>query len=218
MNAGQSCVAVDYVLAHSSIKPALISAMAECVESFYGSDPYKSGDYARIVNEKQFNRIVRLLNDGKIVIGGQSDRSARYIAPTIISEVRGTEPVMEEEIFGPLLPVLEYDELTEAISAINNKPKPLAIYVFTRNRGLQKRIFNETSSGGGCVNDTVVHETSKHIPFGGIGESGIGKYHGKASFDTFSHQRSIVRNNMLFDLRFRYPPYNGALKWLKMLF
>lgn len=217
MNAGQSCVAVDHVLADRHIRQRLVETMTACIEQFYGPDPYKSEDFCRIVNGNHVDRIARLMQHGTIVTGGRIDRQARYISPTIISDLRGDEPIMEEEIFGPLLPVMEYDDVEEAIARINSGPKPLALYLFSRSRHLQERVLRETQSGGVCVNDTVVQETSKYMPFGGVGESGFGRYHGRDSFLTFSHQRSVIWNNLLFDIPLRYPPYKGSLKWLRRI-
>jgi acyl-CoA reductase-like NAD-dependent aldehyde dehydrogenase len=216
-NTGQSCVAVDYLLAHRRIKQELLELMQKCIRQFYGDDPSQSPDYGRIVNEAHFDRVSRLLQNGKIIIGGQTDRHSRYIAPTVIDGITGSEPIMEEEIFGPLLPVIAYEELSQAISMINDRPKPLALYFFSRNCELQERVLREISSGGGCINDTVIHETTT-LPFGGVGDSGVGKYHGKASFDTFSHTKSIIKKGFLADIMLRYPPYDDHLKWLRKIF
>ena len=217
-NAGQSCVAVDYLLVDRRVKHELLSRIIACLEVFYGKDPSRSPDFARIVNEAHFDRLLALLGQGDVLTGGASDRASRYIAPTVIDDIIGNEPIMEDEIFGPLLPVITYDDLSGAIDFVNVRPKPLALYVFSRDKARQERVLRETSSGGGCINDTVIHETVTGLPFGGVGDSGMGKYHGKASFDTFSHDRSIVRNNFLLDIFLRYPPYRDHLKWLKRLF
>ncbi len=217
-NAGQSCVAVDYLLADARIRHALLDHLARAVTNFYGADPAESPDFGRIVNEAHFDRLARLLGRGRIIVGGRTDRTSRYIAPTIIDDIRGNEPIMEDEIFGPLLPVIEYSDLSDAIAAVNARPKPLALYFFSRDRGKQERVLGETSSGGACINDTVFHETQIRLPFGGVGQSGIGKYHGKASFDTFSHERSIMKNGFLVDIMLRYPPYKDHLKWLRKIF
>ena len=217
-NAGQSCVAVDYLLVDRRIKQELLSRIIACIEEFYGEDPSRSPDLARIVSEPHFDRLLALLGRGEVLIGGRSDRASRYIAPTVIDGITGDEPIMEDEIFGPLLPVLAYDDLSEAIDFVNARPKPLALYFFSRDKARQEKVLRETSWGGGCINDTVIHQTVIRLPFGGVGDSGMGKYHGKASFDTFSHDRSIVRNNFLTDIFLRYPPYRDHLKWLKRLF
>jgi aldehyde dehydrogenase (NAD+) len=217
-NAGQSCVAVDYLLVDRRVKQELLSRIIACIEEFYGEDPSSSPDLARIVTDAHFDRLLALLGPGEVVIGGGSDRAARYIAPTVIDGITGGEPIMEDEIFGPLLPVIAYDDLSEAIDFVNARPKPLALYFFSRDKTRQEKVLRATSSGGACINDTVIHQTVIDLPFGGVGDSGMGKYHGKASFDTFSHDRSIVRNNYLIDIFLRYPPYRDHLKWLRRLF
>jgi acyl-CoA reductase-like NAD-dependent aldehyde dehydrogenase len=216
-NAGQSCVAVDYLLVDRRIKQALLSRILKQVTEFYGEDASRSPDFARIVSEPHFDRLLGLLHAGDIIIGGRSDRAGRYIAPTVIDGIAGTEPIMEEEIFGPLLPVIVYDDLSEAIEFVNSRPSALALYFFSRNKDRQERVLAGTSSGGGCINDTVIHETVTGLPFGGVGDSGMGAYHGKASFDTFTHGRSIIRNGFLVDVVLRYPPYKDHLRWLRKL-
>jgi len=215
-NAGQSCVAVDYLLVQKGVKQMLLDRMVNCIHQFYGIEPSQSPDFARIIDDNHFTRLSKLLGDGKILIGGKADRATRYIAPTIIDGILGHEPIMQDEIFGPLLPVIEYDDLSEAIAVVNKLPKPLALYFFSRNKGLQDRVLRETSAGGGCINDTVIHESTT-LPFGGAGPSGIGKYHGKASFDAFSHERALIKSGFLFDIPLRYPPYKNHLKWLRKI-
>jgi len=216
-NCGQSCVAPDYLLVRRDIKKPLLERIAAAVQQFYGTDPSQSPDYGRIIDHGHFDRIMRLLGSGTVVIGGTGDRPTRYIAPTILDNITTGDSIMQEEIFGPLLPVLPYDEIDQAIAVVNKMPKPLALYLFSRSRSLQQRILRDTSAGGGCINDVVIQESSDTLPFGGVGESGIGAYHGKLSFDTFSHQRSIIRRGFLFDVRLRYPPYKDHLKWVRKL-
>ncbi len=216
-NAGQSCVAVDHLLVDKRIKPRLLDLIVKHVNEFYGAEPAQSPDFGRIVNDAHFERISHLLGQGKIILGGRLDRLSRYISPTVIDDIRGDEPIMEDEIFGPLLPVIEYENLAEAIAMVNSRPKPLALYFFSRDKKKQAHVLRGTSSGGGCINDTMVHETTC-LPFGGVGESGMGKYHGKASFDTFSQARSIIKSGFLFDMPLRYPPYKDHLKWLRKFF
>ena len=217
LNAGQTCVAPDYLLVNQKIKPNLVAAIKNCIQQFYGEQPANSPDYARIVNEKQFNRLVQLLSDGKIIVGGETNADDRYIAPTVMENVSLESPLMQEEIFGPILPVLEYEEITEAIALINSRPKPLALYLFTNNKTKQEQILQATSSGGVCINDTIVQFSVSELPFGGVGNSGIGSYHGKASFDTFSHYKSVLKKSFRFELNLRYAPYRGKLKQLKWL-
>lgn len=214
INAGQTCIAPDYLLVDSTIKPDLISAMKTCIKEFFGENPANSPDFARIINLKQFYRLESLLNDGKIIIGGETNPEDKYIAPTILDQVDITAPIMQEEIFGPILPVLEYQNLEEAIAFVNEKPKPLALYFFSRNKDKQAQIIAQTSSGGVCLNETIMHVGVTELPFGGVGDSGIGAYHGKASFDTFSHYKSILSRPFWGDLNWRYPPYQE--KTLKM--
>jgi acyl-CoA reductase-like NAD-dependent aldehyde dehydrogenase len=217
-NAGQSCVAVDYLLVDRSVKDRLLDRIAGTIRRFYGDDPATSPDFARIINADHADRLARLLTAGRLVTGGTVDRAARYIAPTIIDGIRGDEPVMEDEIFGPILPVIAWDDLDDAITFVNRRPDPLALYLFSRDRRTQDRVLARTASGGACVNDTVVHFLVTELPFGGVGDSGMGKYHGKAGFDTFSHERSIVRRGFLPDFLLRYPPYRDHLRIFRKLF
>jgi aldehyde dehydrogenase (NAD+) len=216
-NCGQSCVAPDYLLVHRNSKKPLLERIVAAIREFYGSDPSQSPDYGRIIDDGHFDRIMRLLGSGTVVIGGTVDRSTRYIAPTVLDHIATSDPIMQEEVFGPLLPVLTYDDIGQAIAMVNALPKPLALYLFSRNRELHKRILRETSSGGGCINDVVIQQSSDTLPFGGVGESGIGACHGKMSFDAFSHQRSIIRRGFLFDMMLRYPPYKDHLKWIRKI-
>jgi len=217
-NAGQTCIAPDYVLVHRKIKDTFIEKIIGTLHSFYGENPMMSPDYARIINERHFNRLLQLMKSGWVIYGGNSQRKDLYIAPTIIDQVAPDDPVMQEEIFGPILPLIEYNDIDEAIAFVNQRPRPLALYCFSNNRKIQKRILQETSSGGGCINDTISHIGTQELPFGGIGESGMGGYHGKASFDTFTHQRSILLRSNLLDISLRYPPYRDRVSLLQWLF
>ncbi len=215
-NAGQNCVAVDYVLADRRIKQQLLERVAGHMRKFYGERPETSGDYARIIDEEHFDRLAGFMRQATVYAGGGMERSTCFIEPTILDKVSMKDAVMQEEIFGPLLPVLEYDILPDAIAMVNSLPKPLALYLFSRDRAKQERVLREVSSGGACINDVLIHEAWS-FPFGGVGESGMGKYHGKASFDTFTHERGIMKSSFWFDLKLRYPPYGNALKWIKKL-
>ncbi len=214
-NAGQTCVAPDYLLVQKSIKSVLIEKICEHVKNFFGDNPQQSPDFARLVNYRQFDRLVSLLNEGRILIGGQRDREDRFLAPTLIDEVSPNSKIMTEEIFGPILPVLEYDQISDAIAFVKDRPKPLALYLFSKNKYHQERILKEISFGGGCFNDAILHLSNPELPFGGVGNSGIGSYHGKASFDTFSHRKSILKNSFRFDIKLRYPPYKITLETFK---
>lgn len=207
LNCGQTCIAPDYVLIHRSIKSVFLNKLKENIEQFYGTDPEQSPDYARIVNDFHFQRLLSAIEPQKVVIGGQSNAETCYIAPTVMNDVTWSDRIMEEEIFGPILPVLEYEDLEAAIAQINDRPKPLALYLFTHDRTTQKRVLQTTSSGNVCLNDTVMQIVSEYLPFGGVGESGMGTSHGKMGFDTFSHQKSILQRSFLLDLPLRYPPY-----------
>ena len=216
-NAGQSCVAVDYVLVDRRIKDALVERILDTVRRFYGDDPSISPDYGRIISTAHVDRLAGLLGAGRVLTGGAVDREHRYLAPTVLDDIRGDEPVMADEIFGPILPVVAYDDLDHAVAFAVRHPDPLALYVFSRDRGVQDRVLAGIPSGGACVNDVVVHFTVPGLPFGGTGESGIGSCHGKAGFATFSHERSLLRNGFFADIFLRYPPYRDHLRIIKKL-
>lgn len=217
LNAGQTCVAPDYLLVDRKIKKDLLEHLKQIIQEFYGATPETSPDYARIINQHHFQRLCELLKTGEIVVGGDTNPSDYYIAPTVIDGVSPEEGVMQEEIFGPILPVIEYTNLSEAIAFVNAKPKPLALYFFSNNKQHQNQVLQETASGGACINDTIVQIAFPGLPFGGVGDSGIGRYHGKTSFETFSHQRSVLHKSFWVDLKLRYAPYKGKLKFLKWL-
>jgi len=206
LNAGQTCVAPDYILVKESVKDELVAEMRKYILDFYGENPQNSGDYGRIINEKHFDRLNGLLREGKVIFGGKTNRQKLYISPTLIEEIPDNARIMDEEIFGPLLPILTFGRVSEAVDFINGRPKPLALYIFSRSKEFQQTIISDTSSGGICINDTIVHLTSSKLPFGGVGNSGFGKYHGKAGFDAFSNQKSVLRQTTLFDVPRRFPP------------
>lgn len=215
-NAGQTCVAPDYLLVHESIKEPLLKHMKEAITEFYGDSPLMNSEYGRIVSEKHFLRLSDFLSNGSLRHGGKCDASKLLIEPTLLDDITWEMPVMEDEIFGPIFPILTYDHLDEVISSVNNRPKPLALYLFTQDSQVQRKVLSEISFGGGCVNDTLMHLATPHLPFGGVGESGMGSYHGKHSFETFSHMKSILRQTNKFDFSFRYPGKEG-LKLLRRL-
>ena len=215
LNAGQTCVAPDFVLAERSIHAALVRALKQAVREFYGEDPQKSPDYGRIVNARHFERLSGYLDSGRIVHGGQRDARDLYLAPTLLTEVLADSPAMQEEIFGPILPVLEFEALADALALLRDRPTPLALYLFSQDRATQARVLAETRSGGVCFNDTVTHMVGPDLPFGGLGESGMGAYHGRASFDGFTHQRSVLRRSFAFDAPLRYPPPRVSLAVMK---
>ena len=217
-NAGQTCLAPDYLLVHKTIKSAFIAELKKTIVEFYGDYPRASKDYARIVNEKHFDRIMALLEGTKVIHGGESERKNRFIAPTLVDGATLKDPIMREEIFGPLLPIMSFGKIDDAIAIVNRLPRPLALYYFSKSAKKQEKVLAETSSGGGCINDTVSHVGSQELPFGGIGDSGMGRYHGKSGFETFSHQRGILTRENLIDMKLRYPPYNKRVRLLKVLF
>lgn len=207
LNAGQTCVAPDYLLVHKDVKDKIISAIRDKIRAFYSEDIKKSDGFARIINKNHFQRLSAYLKEGKIILGGNTDEQELFIEPTLIENISENAKIMQEEIFGPILPILEYSEINEVIEFINNRPKPLALYIFSENKKFQDEIINKTSSGGVCINDTIMHLSARDLPFGGVGDSGFGRYHGKAGFTAFSNQKSILHQTTLFDIPHRFPPY-----------
>lgn len=214
-NAGQTCIAPDYLLLHEDIKDRMLQQLQGTIRQFYGDDPQKSYDYSRIIHERRFDTLVRYLSQGKIISGGQHDRRDLFIAPTLIENVGLDQPLMTEEIFGPLLPVYTYRTMEEALAIIHRHPGPLAFYLFTRDKGRQQDWMERLSFGGGCINNTVWHFANPYLPFGGTGNSGIGAYHGKYTFETFSRAKPVLRTPVFIDPAIKYPPFKGKLKWLK---
>lgn len=216
-NAGQTCVAPDYLLVHKSIKAKLIATMKKHLQEMYGDDVQKSPDYGRIISARHYDRIVTLMQDGLVTHGGQQDKNDLFIAPTFVENVDRNMRIMQEEIFGPVLPILEYEHIDEVVNYINAGSKPLALYVYSSNNTIQDKIMEKCSFGGGCINESVMHVGQLRLPFGGVGDSGIGAYHGKASFDVFTHKKSILKKSTLSDLPIKYPPYKNNLPILKKL-
>lgn len=217
INAGQTCVAPDYILVHKSVKEKLLTEMSGYIKEFFGENPEKSNDFPRIINERQFDRLLGLLGSGKIVTGGEYNRAEKYIAPTIIDNITWNDPIMLDEIFGPILPILEFEDLGQVIEMVNSRPKPLALYFFSNNKKHQDRIIDRISYGGGCINDTIMHVASPYLPFGGVGASGMNAYHGRGSYDVFSHKKSVTKKSNSIDVKIRYAPYNDKIKLLKKL-
>lgn len=216
-NAGQMCVAPDYVLVHESKRVQLIEALKKYIPQFYGANAADSDAYGRIINQKQFKRIVSYLSDGTVVYGGKYDEANLYIEPTLLDGVSVDSNIMRDEIFGPLLPILTFSTLEEAKAIINRNPNPLAFYIFTGSSDKEKAWLEAIPSGGACVNTASLHLTNPNLPFGGRGFSGTGAYHGKQSFDTFSHKKSVMKTPTWFDPALKYPPFTGKLKLLKWL-
>lgn len=220
LNAGQTCVAPDYVYVHRKVKEEFQNLLVEEIRRLYSANPKESSDYARIIHSGHFKRLIEFLDNGNTLTGGKADTDAEelYIAPTVLNNISWDDPIMQEEIFGPILPILEFDDIDSIIEEIRNRPTPLALYLFSNSRKSQQKVINAIPFGGGCINDVVAHLGNHNLPFGGQGNSGIGNYHGKASFDTFSHKKSIMKKPTWFDIPLRYPPYKGKLKWLKKFF
>lgn len=217
LNSGQTCVAPDYILVEQSVKGRLCAALEKAYREFYGNDPITNPDYPKIINGQHFERLVSLLEGQKIVSGGRYDRESRKMELTVLDSPDVHSPVMEEEIFGPVLPVLSYETLDEAKQFVNSRPKPLALYLFTRSDEVTRRVMEEIPFGGGCVNDTIVHLVNHGLPFGGVGNSGMGRYHGKFGFDTFTHYKGVLKRGNWLDLPVRYPPYGEKLGLLKKM-
>ncbi|HDK8691795.1 TPA: aldehyde dehydrogenase, partial [Staphylococcus aureus] len=219
-NAGQTCVAPDYILVHESVKDDLITALSKTLREFYGQNIQQSPDYGRIVNLKHYHRLTSLLNSAQmnIVFGGHSDEDERYIEPTLLDHVTNDSAIMQEEIFGPILPILTYQSLDEAIAFIHQRPKPLSLYLFSEDENATQRVINELSFGGGAINDTLMHLANPKLPFGGVGASGMGRYHGKYSFDTFTHEKSYIFKSTRLESGVHLPPYKGKFKYIKAFF
>lgn len=207
-NAGQTCVAPDYILAHESILDKLVAELIRAIVEFYGDDPQQSLEFARIINTKQFDTLIEYLKDGEVVFGGKYDRDQRYIAPTIMKNVSADSAVMQNEIFGPILPILSFNEMDEALKFVQQREKPLAFYLFTEDARTAEKAIAQSTSGGVCINETVNHVAVGGLPFGGVGNSGMGKYHGEWGFKEFSNARALLNHSTSFDPALRYPPYD----------
>lgn len=216
-NAGQMCVAPDYILVHTTVKDLLVQEMKNAISEFYGPDASVNDNYGKIINEKQFDRLSQYLQEGTVIQGGKTDRNKLYIEPTLLEHVTMNAKVMTDEIFGPVLPIIPFTEMSEALAIIEQHKDPLAFYVFTSNKQKEEQWLQSVAFGGGCVNNAALHLTNHHLPFGGRGFSGTGSYHGKFSFDTFSHKKSVMKTPLWFDPAMKYPPMKGKMKLLKWL-
>lgn len=216
LNAGQTCVAPDYICLQKEVKEEFIKYLIESIEEFYGKDPLNNKEYPKIINEKHFQRLVEYLKKDIVFYGGGFDRQKEKIAPAII-EGTWESASMKEEIFGPLLPIIEFDQIEEIVNVLRNKAKPLALYLFTTSKENEERILRDLSFGGGAVNDVVIQVSSSYLPFGGVGKSGLGSYHGKEGFETFTHKKSILKKSNLLDIPLRYPPFKNNLKLLRKI-
>jgi aldehyde dehydrogenase (NAD+) len=219
INVGQTCIAPDYLLVHSDVAAELIGRIKHNITAFYGTDIRYNTDYGRIVNERQLRRIEKMLEQDrdKLILGGSVVPEDLYIEPSLIYPASWSDASMGDEIFGPVLPIMEYSQISEAIRSINDHPKPLALYLFTEDKQVEEQVMGSVSFGGGCVNDTISHVASTHLPFGGVGNSGIGGYHGKHSFELFSHRKSIVKRSTRLDFGIVYPPYGNKVKLARKL-
>ena len=215
LNAGQTCIAPDYLLIHRSLQDRFTETFARALQRLHGDDAQQSPHYVRLVNDRAFERVAGYLSQGRILIGGRTDAADRYIEPTLLGDVDPAWPVMQEEIFGPVLPMLPFDDTDEALAFVNAREKPLAFYWFGPEKTGNEALLR-TSSGGACLNDVIMHIANDRLPFGGVGNSGIGRYHGRDSFDAFSHRRGVVIVPERTDLPFRYPPYKG-FRWIKKI-
>ena len=220
INAGQTCVAPDFILVNQKVKADLIKAIKTTIKEFYGTQIQSSPDFGRIVSAKHFTRLQQLLesHQNEIVFGGDTDQNENYISPTILDNITFDSTIMKDEIFGPILPIIAYDDFDEIINTLQSKPKPLSLYLFSEDENTTERILNELSFGGGAINDTIMHLANPNLPFGGVGLSGIGQYHGKYSFDTFSHAKSYIFKTTRLESSLVFPPYKGKFKYIKTFF
>ena len=215
LNAGQTCIAPDYLLIHHSLQEPFVKAYKEALQRLHGDDARQSPYYVRLVNDRAFERVAGYISQGKVLVGGRTDAAERYIEPTLLAEVDPAAPVMQEEIFGPVLPMRTFERIDEAVEFVTGREKPLALYYFGPEAA-GREVLRRTSSGGACLNDTIMHIANDQLPFGGVGNSGMGHYHGRESFEAFSHRRAVVITPKRFDLPFRYPPYKG-FRWVKKI-
>lgn len=211
LNCGQTCVAPDYILCHSSVKDQLVKEICAQVKRQYGEEPLSNPDYGKIINEKHFDRLLGLIDEKKMVLGGNASRDTLQISPTVMDNVTWEDAVMQEEIFGPIMPILTFDSFEEVYELLAERPKPLALYLFSEDKGRVREVTERCSYGGGCINDTIIHLATSEMGFGGVGESGMGAYHGREGFEVFSHTKSIVDKKTWMDLPMRYQPYRRGV-------
>lgn len=211
LNCGQTCVAPDYILCHASVKDEFVAEVVKQIKRQYGENPLENKDYGKIINEKHFNRLCGLINSSKVIVGGETNPATCQIAPTVMDGVTAGDAVMGEEIFGPIMPIITFDDFDSVVRELKKQPKPLALYLFSGDKAHINTVTTQLSYGGGCINDVVIHLATSEMGFGGVGESGMGSYHGKAGFDAFSHYKSIVEKKTWLDLPMRYQPYNSKL-------
>lgn len=217
INAGQTCVAPDYVYLHHKVRDEFFKELKLAIQELYGENPLENLNYTHIVSQRHYNRLSSFLNEGQILIGGKGDKENLVLEPTVLTNITWKDSVMQDEIFGPILPILEYDDFSQVIEGIRNHPKPLALYLFSESSMVTQEVLRHVTFGGGCINDTIYHLVSPYLPFGGVGSSGMGAYHGKGSFDVFSHKKSILKQTTRFDIPMRYPNFKNGLKFVKLL-
>ncbi|MFD2216030.1 aldehyde dehydrogenase [Metabacillus endolithicus] len=217
INAGQTCIAPDYLYVHKKVKQEFLTELKKVIVDFYGDKPLENEEFTRIVNDRHFQRLKKYLSDGSILFGGESDEASLKIEPTLLEPESMTSGVMTDEIFGPIFPVVEYENIRTVIDFVTDRPKPLALYLFTTSEEMEKKVTESISFGGGCINDTLMHIATPYLPFGGVGESGMGTYHGESSFTAFSHYKSVLKQTNRFDFHFRYPNAKNGLKLIKRL-
>lgn len=217
LNAGQTCIAPDYILVQESVKNNLLNELKDAIQNFYTSDPSSSYDYGKIINENHFNKLTGYLDKSQIYYGGKSIKKNLYIEPTILTNISLNDAIMKEEIFGPVLPVLSFSTTEDAMNTVQQNKNPLAFYLFTKNKMIEQEWIKKISFGGGCINNTVWHFTNEHMPFGGIGSSGTGAYHGKNTFNVFTHAKPVLKTSTVIDPSLKYPPFKGKMKWFKKL-
>lgn len=217
INAGQTCVAPDYVMIHASVEQEFLQQFTFYVDKFYSKEPHNNPEFPKIINRKHFDRIVNLINTNEVYYGGHTNATTNQIAPTIIINPDLNSELMQEEIFGPILPILTFTDISQAFNLVVDRPKPLALYLFTTSQQIKKHVSENISFGGGCINDTIIHLGNNNLPFGGVGESGISNYHGKYSFETFTHTKGILEKGNWLDINLRYPPYKGDLSLIKRI-
>lgn len=217
LNAGQTCIAPDYLYVHSEVREIFLQLVVKEIKSQFGEDIKESPDFNRLVNLKTLERLKSYMDNGDIYFGGKYEDKELYFQPTIMTNIKPESNIMEEEIFGPILPVLEFQHINEVMSYINEREKPLALYYFSDNKNSIERILNNTTAGGVTINDTIIHVASAYLPFGGVGNSGVGSYHGKASFDTFTHRKSVVKRGTFIDMTVRYASYQNKISIIKKI-
>ena len=218
LNCGQTCVAPDYILCESSVKDEFINEVAGQIKKQFGEKPLENKNYGKIINQRHFERLCGLIDKSKVIIGGEANSTTNQIAPTVMDNVTENDAVMGEEIFGPIMPILTFDDFDKLVDELKDKDKPLALYLFSSNKKHIERVTKELSYGGGCINDVVVHLATSEMGFGGVGESGMGSYHGKAGFEAFSHYKSVMDKKTWLDLPMRYQPYNKLYEKLLHMF